>query len=1172
MNINKGMNFVTNPRDIEDGTWRTARNILLSRGWQSSENEGGFDPNVLDFGIRYEEERGTQGVYTDSVKGWILTPTCAIIFTKRIYVDSGNYKSIVWKYDYNHSLNIVYEFDSNTPIEFKNWITGIYTYNYKGELIIVWCDGIDDESNEILTMNVDDVSENIEELFFNPNTLNKKVVAERINGSGRLRAGTYFIAIAGVLEDRASTAYTLLSNKVFIYKEISTEIVKAGKEDEIIPDSIIQATFTGIDSPYARYNLAVIYDNGLTRTGYVKSNLKIKDNNIIKITDLSNFVVTDVTNIITPVSPYLKSNSLAIVNKDNSYQLLMSGVAYSDTILSWEEGQELAKNVILELSELSISSLPKVGTTVLGVFQSEEIYCFYMGVKDTKGNVIGIWHIPAFVSNELPGVPPICPHIGFDLHENINESYPDEIGVNTNVRHLKIPALSDATTKVYTVHATVPSITNPNIGEIFICHAKRDFTNNRIIGTDVTHNKLWYERADDVHDPHSNLDLIRFRRGHCFDLMLNKVSLTSINKIEFIYSYAIQIENQDVIDGMLRNNVLTIPYNEWGADSEFRREWNVNGSLEDDGYKISLEYIPNDTSVYSNYKGESCIMIKVERLDTDTAFIDLVAGTEIMIRAAKRFIRYISERDNYYFNYYNQELVICGTTIPSSISTPSITLQGDTSLGNHTIRLSQLRRNKIYPGDVDDTDLNTVKALFNTPSYGIIPPVFRIEGTAPFEKVFPLTSSVKHFTKNPDYPASRDNFIDAATGKGYNRAYNSWDDFHQGVSNPDDIVIDKNSNYIARSDVYSSEALAFNLRNFRPDAYYAMPLTMGLIIGIFSDGFTVFIQLQYELFIATVKDVLQMNEGQLAYLGAGDIFDRPPRPLLISEDGHIGCKDIRHARLTPMGYFVVDKVRARAILVEGGKPLDIGFDHIDTYLKEQLVNHEPRIGFDYNNRRLFIHFTDSESISYSVAGKIWVSLHDYNISNALSFGQHVIYLFDNDSKLTRYTDSANYGKYGEWLINRIDDNIKDSYIDIYYTKQPLQAKLLQSLVWKSISNLQNISNYKDTIDYIMVYNDNQCTGLLPVNKNNEYYDTETGVLINGVWYFNKLNDAVINDMLPILDNNNMPTDNVNIQQQDWFRQSKFICDYAIARLGINNVISRKLILNFVDFMAQLDNR
>ena len=106
-----------------------------------------------------------------------------------------------------------------------------------------------------------------------------------------------------------------------------------------------------------------------------------------------------------------------------------------------------------------------------------------------------------------------------------------------------------------------------------------------------------------------------------------------------------------------------------------------------------------------------------------------------------------------------------------------------------------------------------------------------------------------------------------------------------------------------------------------------------------------------------------------------------------------------------------------------------------------------------------------------------------------------------------------------------------------------------------------------------MYNDTQCTGNLVVNKNPMFFDSTSGKLANTAWYFNEINDAVLNDTLPFLDEELQPIpNNVNMTHKDWFNVSKFICDWAVVRLLINNVVQRKIIINSCEIIAQKDSR
>lgn len=1164
MELNKGLNLDMNPRDVTTGEWKDARNILLSKGFQSIENEGGFDPNGILFGTIDNPE---------DIKGWVLTPDCAIIFT-HIAID-GNYISKIYKYIYDAPTATIVKtfivststYNPNTHIVFNNSITGVFTHNYKNELIVVWCDGIEDTSNQIYSINIDAPAEHNHDYYFNPDAYNISIdVSQNYDDrSSELKSGVYYFTIAGELNDGSITTYSTVTPGVMLLSKKGSvaagddytvlDILESAKIDDVVKGSFIVTVNRTIE-PYLKYRLGVIYDNGVTKEFYynpIAYTIEQNKQESIRFNTLKGFIKDDLYTPLSSISPYIKADSLAINTKDNASELLLGGVSYDNDMLGWEAGQHIANGIKLSYTTTFIMHMPHgYRSNIIPVFQQDEIYAFYMGIRNRKGNVIGIWHIPSYATYDA------VENDWLDKHENTevyDDNFPDYAG--RNIAHFKIPDVRTELAEhryVYKIIAHLPELpAEIRKEDVFILHARRDFTNNRIIGTDVLHKSTWIKSVYLLPEPMGDL------RGHCFDLMLTKPSLSNINKIKVTHKFTCSVKSDESAAKINHNNVKAVHTHEDRVNDGILYNADI------------LKYVPSNNAAVKNGLGESHIAVN------GTSGSNVLCMKYGIDPHLKLVVQYLNDSNSYYADIYNQELVQC-----SKYTNGEIECRGDAYPTMYYFRMTIARKPAFETANVDMAEdgktEHSAKAWFATYTIGMIPAIIRLEGNAPFEKVFPLTSDEGIY-----YDGTKDNYIDSPTGLGYNMAYAGKNTFYQGISKYKDESenIKKQYNLIARSDVYRSESKDLSWRNFRINSYYSIPGTMGRIISLLSDGFTLYIQLLHELFIASVRDTISSDEGDIR-MGSGDIFDRPPKPIMHSTAGHISCMDKKHCALTPFGYTVVDKINNRIMLVAEGNPVEISALQTETYFLPTISTvpkNEIKIGFDYINKRLLYHFGGSfkESVSYNTGLLKWVSFHDYNISDALSIGNHVMYFKNNI--LTNYTPNANYGKYGDYIYNKyvtpfksLTNHIKQSYVDVYYTDAIMTAKILQSLAWKTITIQNKVDTFEDTIDAIMIYNDTQCTGILRINKNKEFYNSETGLLINGMWYYNKIDDAVLNNRLPFLDENRMPTANVNISQKDWFTQSKFICDWAISRLIIDNIRQRKIIVNSVNFIAQRDAR
>ena len=175
-------------------------------------------------------------------------------------------------------------------------------------------------------------------------------------------------------------------------------IVESGKIDDAVKGSFIITVNRTIE-PYLKYRLGVIYDNGVTKEFYynpIAYTIEQNKQESIRFNTLRGFIKDDLYIPLSFVSPYIKADSLAINTKDNASELLLGGVSYDNDILSWEAGQHIANGIKLSYKSTSIHlGVMTFTSNIIPVFQPEEIYAFYMGIRNRKGNVIGIWHIPS---------------------------------------------------------------------------------------------------------------------------------------------------------------------------------------------------------------------------------------------------------------------------------------------------------------------------------------------------------------------------------------------------------------------------------------------------------------------------------------------------------------------------------------------------------------------------------------------------------------------------------------------------------------------------------------------------------------------------------------------------------------------------------------------------------
>jgi len=758
--------------------------------------------------------------------------------------------------------------------------------------------------------------------------------------------------------------------------------------------------------------------------------------------------------------------------------------------------------------------------------------------------------------------------------------------VNTSIGTLTSSMLP--TNREFTLRLNVNNIEIPDefkdvcVGVDIFC-AKRTMTNSRIIDQDVIHTRFWndtmpYGQQADPNDPNTDLyqedknDL--YSKGHAFSLLYSKANLNSIASLDV---YAYDASKGASVNPVITNKGFTFVYPRTIGKTP------TNFVIAD-----SLGYIKNNNIVHNNVRGESAIKITTQmRSILPIEYGDTYeTPRSYYMQFVFYFVNYISSNTNFYSNYRNQELVKLG-----SIDVDNI-IEGDVFYyQGYNIRLSRLSADLITlpTDDTDETNIMTNMLLYPIKSqYNL---AARYSGNDIQERVYPHST----FDEIMDVPTIYDNFINSDTNNGFNVGFNKRCDFYtyvNGHSKKNDSV---NLSLIPVSNTQGDESKVFNWRYFALNSYKQLPFNKGMIMAILSDGIKLFIQTRFGLFVASIKDVLGVNDQQKTYLGTGDIFDRDPEEVIADKDGYIGCEHKFATTVNEAGYFVVDAMKKKIFWVSQN---NICISDLDAtkFFNDQLsqetidnpysyLNGIRLVSDNINKRVLFINNHTNTTLSFSPKGSIWVAFHDYGVFMGLSNRVNTFYYSKkmnlvgsppaeiNTISLHAQGNNENFGRYADYIANPIDANIKPSFIDVVFSSEQIPDKLLQSIIWKSDIIKNGITSYTDTIDFIMAYSRTQSTGIVPIVKANSFYFEDTALLKNDLWYFNDINDNVLDDTVAIFDNALMPTANVDKTKKAWYNRSKFIGDIFVVRFGLSsNIRNINVALSVVDLLTSKDFR
>lgn len=468
----KGLVF-DNKGIASTGNWLRARNIVLkSKPQPHIQNELGF-----------EKVDDINGV----VIGQIRTPNEDIYFsTNGVFDEIGIRRG-------NNPYEIIVR-DTIFGFDIKYPIYGVFDYNHKKELVLVWTD----RNKETYILNIDslpfdvyppehDRAYQIDDLDRNkarlallfPEQDVSIVSLEQVSDvGGSLKSGVYFVSVVYGLADDSFLNYGPVSNKIAITEESVGDgnfNNYDGCEGGTPTTKTLQLKLSNVDTKYTYIRIGVISQiNGVIST-YETSKIPITSNEFTyAISNIDTLSAVSINKILIDNIVYSKCKTLAVSNNE-----LLLGNAEQPAQFDY---QAYANNIKIKWYRNDIVSLdgilssyknPKVIFDKTS-FKAGEVYAFYVKLNHKKGYTQGIYHIPG--RDLLPGETKTVLNnaeaakldslvhkfqiydtstgdSGYDNNliptgemaywENRNELYPEGFGalVGKNVRHHKFPTL-----------------------------------------------------------------------------------------------------------------------------------------------------------------------------------------------------------------------------------------------------------------------------------------------------------------------------------------------------------------------------------------------------------------------------------------------------------------------------------------------------------------------------------------------------------------------------------------------------------------------------------------------------------------------------------------------------------------------------------------------------------
>ena len=1187
-----GMRLDELPVDQSAGSWRWAQNQSVFQRGSAITNEDGVDdvtPNNYPI--------------NKNVIGSIPMNEDVILFfgtTNPVDSEIGIFKS---DFTYETILKdaigkIVLDFNQNYPIQ------GVFEKKFNDNIIIAWTD----YNNSPRILNIDCIpfrllsnksvnildlakAQSLIKLF--PNYITPTILEYNLEvkeGAGSLLSGTYYPIIQYRLLDGSYTSWSKVYNGVPIYSsninQTSTEI--SGGQPGSNTNKGIEITFDNIDLNYKSLRIGYLYSKNSIVTPYYEKEIKISSSQLNVIITGRNQTALTLNEVLIPNSVYSKAKSITTLQKrlylasveedtDFNYQTYANQIT-----LQWIRSREISINGPVKTTNNQGTYQNPTNVFFNKSFKSGECYAFYIVFKLKNGLYTKAFHIPGrqvnitdkdimnpdsssiyYNYNQLDSNNPIYRYQVLNTHtnatdtrgnlgfwENENEEYPlnpnnssqvhpdfatiPGISVNNRkVRHHVFPDLSyldnngnnekfltgsfigsagtypvdDIKTKAFGIsvsNVNIPVDLLPLVDSYEIYYAQRDNSNIRIIGSDCPSN--------------NGGGGIKFQQ---FDLMAFKPNLAP-NYLKPVYRF--QNDGQragqesNFVEDLYSSDVIT-----YGSD-QFRIRACTDFAYLGQDTTIPVNNTGLADNVYVFVPSAAGVIIQSFDIDTTGVFQNVVLCDLCIYRR------------NVYLNFDSQNLVSSGYSFKisnSGMQNTAVVYGGDVHINRHSV---------------------------NPKSSGTRAFAYICESASNIGLRNEDVSQAKYFA--PKYSNPTPSWF------GYNKEFNCVNIYNQiSIYYPSEFCLDQDvklfNHKIPFSDVSGDESSSLGWRSFRINNYYELVKNKGKIWNILGSDRTLYIQTEYTLFLAQIKDKLNTNEAEI-FLGTSDIFDRPPYEVITTSDGFAGSQSQYACILCKIGYCFIDRQKGKVFLLANNSLKEISDNSVFNYFLEHSQTSDKNIdnpfigmgytiGYNDRNNTIIICKRDDNGFDFTISycpdlanGEGgWVSFHKYK-PNYIVYNRSGFFGIDNSLfKILKHNSEISKCKF-------YDGTVYESYIDVVFNEDSEITKKFDNVNWISLVEKDGVSYKKLTATGLMVYNDTQCSGIINLKANNGVWFGNDVKNSEDTWNFNNFRDLIKNVTSPFLtDSGELLLSNIKYNKP-WFEKSKFISKFIVFRIIYNN--------------------
>lgn len=1094
---------------------------------QESQSKGyRFAKNLKKTGSFLQNEEGNRFLFTleGEIKGEITTPTDLVIFTTN---------TIYWY------KNDVFQHSIKTNVEFSE-IHGVFQYNFKNEFIICFTDSV----NPIGYLNLSELKQkNITYLDYTDMYLFKNKQIPIINctpiKTGNLEAGSYRVYVRYIEKDETATNFIGYGDFTFISNE----------------NKGIDIKLTNLDKSYLYVELAVIKNINDIETASLITRLQISD--VLEYTYEGN----ETEQVLSPEDILVNYVAYPYANTITSHEnyLAIGGLRTID----YNEQEEFSKIKINWLRLKNNDTLKEKKT-----FTPGEVYAFYARGIDFAGNRTR-WFLIPYNDSSSSGFSSEYEFIKSIKNINQNEKFENGKNVEHYLCNVELDDSLNPTHSYFDISSLNIEELKKRYQKIEYGIAKRTWKNKRVLGFDIgIFNGIADLRSRQGAGNENSLDnyyrnnttntaltscagnwaigssndnvtiypIANYLRVHSPEMMIDKPNI-NINKIQLLKKAKFLVNNgiglNDADWSWWKGRTIVSSFDKFNQeDKVITKEielFNPNEQYYIGGNNVITNGLKQTNITIVNRRCEPYRLIQLnnyERLENKYNTPALIGYHEVFKSWETFYYALISEKEDYYKDYYNQEVVSLGV-----YEFENAIVKGDSYLCNHSLSLYSPVASGCYEND--DYIINSRFTLKihsqSAHRHHIVYPTIcqydldnRTEEIESNTKFYPL--SPRQFADDFDF-LSKDIDTKVNLREGFKKSNTTIG----VVNNPLSEYLSDFPFRVAGSLQQTPEDKVGNWRLFKALDYFEMPKTRGKVVGLSSMQEKLLIHTEYALFITRGQEELQTDSSTI-YLSRLNLYKQRPIELYYTLEGYSGLKNKKNSKLTKIGYIWGNNGRIFNFQEE---IKEISQQGLRKFFRDNGTD-DISIAFDDFNERLFI---SSPKYTLSFRDNVFVSFHDFLTSRIFSVGKRIYSV--NKSEIWKH-DSIRFSNY--YGVNY------PAFID-YLTNGNIN-KYLFSISWiTSVQENNKNYDYTQTFHKAHIRTENQCSGTIKLNNFNEIRISQ------GVWNFNMFRDLLKQDQ-PITngvsENFDIIENNIDYKKP-WYLRKKFnVNDWYIIRLSYEN--------------------